>query len=246
MNRNLAAILTPPLLPVLLVQGYWLRRTTPRLPDAAGPLAGTVAGGGEPLRLIALGESTVAGVGARTHETGLAGQLAAALSRDGQRSVDWFVAARSGINARLSLAELVPKLAGHRADVVLIALGVNDSIEFHTARRWAADLERLIESVRREVGNALVLLSGVPPLDYFPALPEPLSTVLGARSASLEQASIRLAKSIKRVVHVPFQIESKQCVELFCADGFHPSELGYQIWAEQLAAALKFGSKANC
>jgi len=238
MNRYVATILTPPLLPILLVQGYWTRKRTPRLPDAAGTLEGTVAGAGEPIRLIALGESTVAGIGAATHETALTGQLAMALSRDTNRRVDWLVAARSGINARTSLTELVPKLAGQRADVVLVALGVNDSIEFHTARRWAADVERLIEAIRGQVGDALVLLAGVPPLDYFPALPEPLSFVLGARSASLELSSIRLAEKMKRVVHVPFQIDEKRCRELFCADGFHPSELGYRLWAEQLAAAF--------
>jgi lysophospholipase L1-like esterase len=153
--------------------------------------------------------------------------------------VNWLVVARSGINARKSLTELVPQLAGRRADVVLIALGVNDSIEFHTARRWSTDVERLIESVRADVGDALVLLAGVPPLECFPALPVPLSFVLGARSASLGQASIGIAKRMKRVVHVPFQIEKKQCTELFCADGFHPSELGYKQWAEQLAAAFR-------
>jgi lysophospholipase L1-like esterase len=238
MNRHVATILTPPLLPILLAQGYWIRKRTPRLPDAAGPLEGTVSGDGEPLRLIAVGESTVAGIGAATHETALTGQLAQALSRDSQRSVNWLVVARSGINARKSFTELVPKLAGRRADVVLIALGVNDSIEFHTARRWRADVERLIESVRSEVGDALVLLAGVPPLDYFPALSGPLSFVLGARSASLGQASIGIAERMKRVVHVPFQIEKGRARELFCADGFHPSELGYQLWAEQLAAAF--------
>lgn len=238
MNRHLATILTPPLLPVLLVQGYWLRRDTPRLPDAAGPLEGTVTGAGEALRLIALGESTVAGIGARTHEAGLAGQLARVLSRHTQRSVDWVVVARSGINARNCRAELVPKLAGHCADVVMIALGVNDAIEFHTARRWATDVEGLIEDVRAQVGDALVLLSGVPPLNYFPVLPQPLSFVLGARSAALERASVDLVKKLKRVIYVPFRIERERCVDLFCADGFHPSELGYSKWAEQLAAAF--------
>ena len=236
MNRHLATALTPPLLPILLAQGYWVRKRTPRLPDATGPHEGST-GESEPIRLIALGESTVAGIGAATHETALTGQLARALSERSKRSVSWLVAARSGINARKCLVELVPKLAGHRADVVLIALGVNDSIEFHTARRWAADVERLIEAIRGEVGDALVLLAGVPPLDCFPALPAPLSSVLGARSASLGQASIGIAKRMKRVVHVPFQIEKQRCVELFCADGFHPSELGYRLWAEQLAAA---------
>jgi lysophospholipase L1-like esterase len=235
MNRHLATLLTPPLLPILLAQGYWVRKRTPRLPDAAGPQQGTTSGEGEPVNLVAVGESTVAGIGAATHQTALTGQLALALSRHLKRRVDWSVAARSGINARQSLLELVPKLAGQRADIVLIALGVNDSIEFHTARRWAADVEKLIKAIRIEVGEVPVLLSGVPPLDYFPALPAPLSAVLGARSASLAKASMAMVKRLPRVVHVPFQIEEKRCLELFCADGFHPSELGYKLWAEQLA-----------
>ena len=238
MNRHLATILTPPLFPLLLLQGYWLRRTTPRLPDAAGPLEGVVAGTGEPLRLVAFGESTVAGMGARTHETALAGQLALALNQQSGRSIEWTVVARSGINARDSRAELVPKLAGRRAEVVMIALGVNDSIEFHTARRWASDVEGLIADVRREVGDARVLLAGVPPLDYFPVLPKPLSLALGARSAALELASVELVKKLTRVVYVPFQIERERCADLFCSDGFHPSELGYSEWAKQLAAAF--------
>ena len=244
MNRHVATLLTPPLLPVLLVQGYWLRRTTPRLPDAGGPLEGTVAGAGEPLRLIALGESTVAGVGARTHETGLAGQLARALSRDTRRGVEWIVVARSGINARDSRAELASQLSGRQADVVMIALGVNDAIEFHTARRWASDVEGLIGDVRAQVGDALVLLSGVPPLNYFPLLPQPLSFALGARSAALERASVALVEKLKRVVYVPFRIERKHSGDLFCADGFHPSELGYSEWAEQLADAFMIRGKS--
>jgi hypothetical protein len=95
MNRHLALILTPPLFPLLLAQGLWVRKRTPRLPDAAGPLAGTTPGEGEPIKLIALGESTVAGIGAATHETALTGQLALALSRQTKRSVSWSVVARS-------------------------------------------------------------------------------------------------------------------------------------------------------
>ena len=148
------------------------------------------------------------------------------------------VVARSGINARQSRLELVPQLAGRGADLVVIALGVNDSIEFHTARRWSADMEQLIADVRREVGEVPVVLAGVPPLDYFPALPQPLSFVLGARSSALERASLELVKKLKRVAYVPFLIERENCHELFCADGFHPSELGYSEWARQLAEAL--------
>jgi lysophospholipase L1-like esterase len=99
-------------------------------------------------------------------------------------------------------------------------------------------MELLIADIRREVGDVPVLLAGVPPLDYFPALPQPLSFVLGARSAALERASLELVKRLKGVVFVPFLIERANCDELFCADGFHPSELGYSEWARQLAGAM--------
>lgn len=239
MNKLLATALTPPLLPLLVVQGYWTKKRTPRLADAGGPLEGTVGGNGAPLKLIALGESTVAGIGAPTHETALTGQLALALAKRAGRSINWSVVARSGITARESIAELVPKLSGRRADVVLIALGVNDSIAFHTARRWVLDIERLIGCVRREVGEALVILAGVPPLDHFPVLPQPLSFVLGARSTALDQASAGIAKRMKGVVHVPFLIEKERSRQLFCPDGFHPSELGYSLWADQLVEAFQ-------
>ena len=246
MNRHLATLLTPPLLPILLVQGYRLRKRTPRLPDAAGPLEGATVGDGELLKLIGLGESTVAGVGAATHETALTGQLARAISGRTGKRVDWSVLARTGINARDCRFELVPKLDGSEADLVVIALGVNDSLEFHSARRWAIDLERLIEAVRKTVGDVPILLAGVPPLDYFPLLPKPLSLALGARSAALGQASIRLSQRMPRVIHVPFQIDQERAVDLFCADGFHPSELGYTEWAEQLADAfVRFEAKEN-
>ncbi len=235
MNRHLVTLLTPPLLPIILFQGLWVRRRTPRLPDAAGPLEGTSAGDGEPLRLIAVGESTVAGVGAHSHKTSLTGQLAQALSREMKRRVYWRVLARAGLNARQCRLDLVPQLAGDRADVVVMALGVNDTIEFHSARRWAADLENLLAAIRAQLGDVPILLSGVPPLDYFPVLPKPLSLALGARSAALEVAAIQVASRMKQVVHVPFQIERDNRAELFCEDGFHPSELGYKLWAEQLA-----------
>jgi hypothetical protein len=45
--------------PILLIQGWLTRRTTPVLPEAGPPFAGLVgAGGGGPLHLIVLGDLT--------------------------------------------------------------------------------------------------------------------------------------------------------------------------------------------
>ena len=83
-TEPLRLMATWPLLPVALAQGLWLRGQVPRLPEASGPREDTVAGAaGMPLRLLLLGESTVAGVGAPTQEQALAAQLARALATRG-------------------------------------------------------------------------------------------------------------------------------------------------------------------
>ena len=77
--ERLSRVAMIPVAPVLFVQGKRLRRDTPILPDAALPWHGTVAGP-DPLRLLVLGDSTAAGVGADTQDDALPGNLARELS----------------------------------------------------------------------------------------------------------------------------------------------------------------------
>src|SRR3954452_3970563 len=51
------------LLPIAMVQGAVARRRVPILPPAKAPLSGRIAGVGKPIRLLAVGESSVCGVG---------------------------------------------------------------------------------------------------------------------------------------------------------------------------------------
>ena len=236
MDSFLARALTPLLFPLLLVQGLWVRLWTPRLPGASGPCSGEVGAGDEPFDLIVLGESPVAGIGAATHESALTGQIATALAGGIGRSIRWHASGLSGATARAALRALVPPLAGRRADAVIIVLGVNDLIGWHSHSRWAADLEALISSVRQQVGNALIILTGVPPMEYFPAIPRPLKTILGRRARLLDMASSNIARTTSGVIHVSSQFTLNE--EFFCEDGFHPSEWGYAQWGKLLAEVI--------
>jgi len=236
MTHILDQIITHLLLPVLLLQGIWVRLRTPRLPDASGPRSGAVDGYGDPLDLIVLGESPVAGIGAPTHEFAVTGRTAFALARLTDRNVRWHVFGLSGATARRTLRDLVPELAGKSADAVIIALGVNDVISWAGVSQWTKDIEQLISGVRQHLNNSLIILTGVPPMQYFPALPQPLKHVLGRRAKLLDRASADLAAVLPRVIHVSSDFELDK--EFFCADGFHPSELGYAEWGERLAEVI--------
>jgi lysophospholipase L1-like esterase len=235
LKTRIVAAAAFPLLPFLFAQGRGVRRRTPRLPDAAGATEGVVSGAEPPLRLLVLGESTVAGIGAATHQTALTGCVAASLARETGREVRWRAAGRSGASARQA-AELAAALPRELVDAVVLSLGVNDTLRLRRPARWADDVAALVRAVRARVGPAPVLLAPVPPMHAFPALPQPLRAVLGARARLLDDAQARLPSRLAGVAHAPMWVDPAP--HLFCSDGFHPSEAGYAVIGERLAREL--------
>ena len=235
MTNAKAALATWPLLPVLAAQGLYLRRRAPRLPDAAGPREGVAGtGAGTALKLIVLGDSTVAGIGAATHEEALTGQVAVNLQRLLGRPVAWRAVGRSGATATTALEKLVPRLKGATADILVVSLGVNDTIKLHSPARWRRNLAGLLEAARAALGEIPIILSGVPPIEHFPALPQPLRFTFSMRAAALDKAGAALLATWPRGAHVPFQ-GSPNVANFFAPDGFHPGPLGYSIIGAALA-----------
>lgn len=220
----------------MVAQGIWVRRVTPRFPDAAGPIEGEIEGAAPIFNLIALGESTVAGIGAPTHAEALTGQTAKAYAARTGRSVKWTALGLSGADAKTARIELTPKLAGLKADAVIIALGINDAKGLNSASRWKADMRDLIASIIDRLGDVRITLAGMPPLDSFPAFPSLLKKFLGARSDALDRALIELGETLPNVVHVPMLEGLNE--SHFCEDRFHPSVAGYELWGAHLSEHL--------
>jgi lysophospholipase L1-like esterase len=221
------------LAPVLMRQGKRVRATTPRLPEAPGPHTGEVGGSGTPVRLLVVGESTAAGVGAANHQEGLTGQVAMHLAAQTGRPVRWRVIGRNGATASALRERLASDNAGLEADVVVIALGVNDTLRLTPPARWTRSLRQLVDLLRGACGPVPVLLASVPPVGRFPGLPQPLRGVLGMRATVLDRAAARLAGRMDNVRHVPLPLPSG-ADDLFCGDRIHPSPAGYA----QIGAAL--------
>ena len=224
--------------PLLLLQGRRVRRNTPRLPPAAGPVHGRVEGEGPLLRLVTIGESTVAGVGAAHHDEALTGHLARALYARTGRAVEWSVYGLSGATVAKAHQSFLPAFRSGAADLVVIAFGVNDVLEHTTSRVYADALKSLVGAARSHFSpDVPVLLAAAPPMHKFPALPLPLRAYLGLRATLLDRTAAGLG--LPDVVHVPSTVRIES--SLFAMDGFHPSPAGYAVWAQFLAeAAIRF------
>jgi lysophospholipase L1-like esterase len=226
------------LLPLVMAQGAVTRRRVPRLPPARPPYRGLVPGAGKSIRLLAIGESTVCGVGLVTGDETVAATTARALARLTGRPIEWRAQGLSGATVSAAQKQLLPRIAPEPADLIIVAFGVNDATAYRSPATFANDLAELVIATRSRVGDAAVIVGGVAPLNCFPALPWPLRRILGWRSAALQAAVDRLTERLPRLV-----VEQIPALEpdLFAHDGFHPNRRAHAIWGEEIAAlALPF------
>jgi lysophospholipase L1-like esterase len=227
-----------PFSPLLFLQGQRTRRRVGLLPEAAGEKTGIAGIGDVPARLFVIGESTVAGLGARTHEHGLAGRFAEALSRRIDRPVRWDVVGKNGVTARRTIDELLPLMPDERFDYVLLGLGGNDVMKLSSPLKWRRDMIELLSRIREKNPAAAIFITNCPMIKYSPAIPHPIKFLLWELS-KLHDANIRqFTADMDRVFyyHQPTDIT----VEGFFADGIHPSEQGYADWS---AAMVQFFDK---
>ena len=221
--------------PLLLLQGRHVRRVTPVLPEPPGPREGR-SGQGPPLRLLIVGDSAAAGVGAATQDEALSGQLAARLAQ--RFELRWKLVARTGATTPDALQALTD-LPRERFDVAVTSLGVNDVTGGRSPTRWIADQARLVELLRHDFGVERILLSALPPIHRFPALPQPLRAYLGAQARRYNTALRAFAEARDDCTWVPLDLGTD--VSLMASDGFHPGAGAYAAWAEQLALRVEAG-----
>jgi lysophospholipase L1-like esterase len=233
------------LAPVLLAQARRTARRIPRLDPASGPDGGAAHGSGPPLRLMVIGESTAVGVGAVTHTEALPGFVAEAVKDQLDRTVTWCVCGRNGATARKLITDVIPTLRDPAPDLVVLTVGVNDLLRRRPLDKWSVDVTELVATLRDRYCRGRLLVAGLPPVQQFAALPQPLRFVLGARARAMDRV-LRETVLAHGATHVPMDESSARDPSLFASDGFHPSPAGYRAWASVLAqAAVRYLADAG-
>ena len=76
------------------------------------------------------------------------------------------------------------------------------------------------------------LVTAVPPLAHFHALPQPLRGWFGLRAGLLD-ADLRRVATASGARHIAFDLPMQP--RYLARDGYHPSAEGYALWAEGIA-----------
>lgn len=220
----------------VIAQARQVRRTAVRLPPAAGPYTGSI-GKGPALRVVGIGDSVIAGAGIRDTARTLTAAVAAEWHRRSGSAVAWAIHGRNGIDSHRAAQALVPKLAPDPADLFVVSIGVNDVTRPSTVRRWRNGLNGLLAALHRHSPKARVALLEIPPMQQFPALPSPLSSVMGARAAAFNAVTCEVLARWPgvRLVDYPDDPDDPPLQPGdFAEDGYHPNAEAVQRMAGRL------------
>lgn len=231
----IGALLILPFAPFLYLQGRYVRRKVGVLPDAAGDKTGETGSGDPAVNFLAIGESTVAGLGAATHETALTGQFAKYLSQKIGQTVRWRAIGKNGVTARRTLNELVPLIpVGEKYDYILLGTCGNDVLRLSSPWKFRRSIRDLVAHMQAAYPGAYIFITNAPAIYLSPVLPQPVKFIL-TRLTRMHDANLR--EFIPTLEKVFYFHQPAEVTEGFFADGIHPSEEGYAVWSD---AMIKF------
>ena len=113
----------------------WLRKKVMRLLPPKDPPEGLCMGQNQGLKIIGLGESTMAGVGIPKHSETLTGLTASRLNAMTDRSIEWKILAENGLTIE-QLNELIKKQDLLDAEIIMVAIGGNDVFKLTSPWKW--------------------------------------------------------------------------------------------------------------
>lgn len=223
-------------------QAIVARRRYGQVPPEPGPVDLVVAPGrgaaGRPLLLAALGDSGMAGVGARSVDGTLPVQLARRLADVTGRPVHVVSTARTGARTADVLTEQVPKLPTG-PDLVVLLVGTNDVTHLTPWRALARSTAELLDALTGT--GAPVVVSSLPEVRALRAVPRPLRDVALVTAAGVGQVQRTAARRRPAVTLVDVRGAVGRLfltrADVVSHDAFHPSDAGYGLIADALLPA---------
>ena len=186
-----------------------------------------------PVRYVALGDSTGAGVGAT--EGGY-------VTRIFKRIVDARGDAKltnlcvSGATTEDVLARQVNVAVAAKPTLVTIGIGINDIGHGFTPEQFRENLNAILSRLR-SVTDASIVISNIPDISSAPRIPRMMrpetQRLIALFNKEISELALRHQATVADVYSQTHELLPAH-PEYFSADGFHPSDEGYELWAQRM------------
>lgn len=190
---------------------------------------------------VALGDSTVEGIGASAASNNYVGRLDARLREryPKARTVNLGVAGATSYDV---LEGQLAQAVALRPHLVTLSIGPNDITAKVPVETYAEHLDAILSRLAVDTG-AVVVINLLPDLAVTPRFRNRGSAPRVARlSAEFNEVVARTAQRRGALVVDLYEASRREVPghpELLAADGYHPSDLGYARWAELMWDAVR-------
>ena len=203
-----------------------LARRGPQLPERP-PFELDLPGAPGGTRMLWLGDSTAAGVGASAAEDTVPRLVAAAFGAD----TELVSRAVSGARVKDVVDRQLDGIDLADFDLVFLSVGANDAIHLTRRGEFYDAYQRLAG-----IGDRLVAL-GVPDMGSPTRFAQPLRAIAGWRGRSVDRTIRDVLRDHPGVTYVDIAGRTGPAFRrdpgrYFAADRFHPSDAGYRLWAD--------------
>ena len=190
-----------------------------------------------PIVYVALGDSTGAGIGAK--DGGYVARLHKRIveSRPDSKLVNLCV---SGATTEDVVRGQLQRGVAAKPDLVTLGIGINDIGHGLTLEQFSKNYEEILSTLKQETGAAIVV-TNLPDISSAPRIPGSMRAhyqqQIAQYSRRLEEIAARRGVTIFDVYAITTR-ELASHPEYFSLDGFHPSDAGYEFWAQEMWPTL--------
>jgi len=199
-----------------------------------------------PIKYVALGDSTGAGVGAR--EGGYVARLFKRIvgRKQGSNLTNLCV---SGATTSDVLRNQLKRALAESPNLVTLGIGINDIGHGFSVEQFSKNYEEILSQLRSGT-KATIVVTNIPDISTAPRIPEIVrpeyQRLIIEFNRKLEEIASRHGVIVFDVYTIT-RDELPAHPEFFSADGFHPSDSGYELWAEKMwpTIARAIGEKSS-
>lgn len=199
------------------------------------------SGKSKTLTYAALGDSLTAGVGASSADFSLPALLAERISQSGGMPVAVKNLAVPGATSLDLYAKQIAEVSQLKPDMVTIFIGINDVHNFVPLDQFRANLMSSINALRQTT-KAKIYLINLPYIGASDLILPPYDLFFKIKIKQYNKAIAEVAEATGAKL-INIETGSAQQLGLssdnYSIDRFHPSDKGYQLWANLIYDGLK-------
>lgn len=186
-----------------------------------------------PIVYVALGDSTGAGVGAR--DGGYVARLFKRLLEPRPESKLLNLCVSGATTEDVLRGQLQRGLEGS-PDLVTLGIGINDIGHGFTIDQFAKNYDEILNALKTKT-SATIIVTNIPDVSSAPRIPSFMRDQYQQQIAQFNQRLEEIARRHEVIIFDIFSITQRHLPshrEYFSADGFHPSDEGYELWASEM------------